>query len=131
MNTEKKTLQTEVFEAMGETSMCWEPIPSGVFQSTKAERIGKELMAKIESDVPNAIKAITKALEEDEAYHTGWQSNIAMAFYDECIRFCKANKKKAINEGAFAEVANNAAKNFLTLLCSKPSVEAPNSGVVE
>ena len=41
MNTEKKTLQTEVFEAMGETSMCWEPIPSGVFQSTNAERIGK------------------------------------------------------------------------------------------
>jgi hypothetical protein len=115
MNTEIKTLQTEVFEAMGETSMCWEPIPAGVFQSTNAERIGNELMAKIESNVPNAIKALVKALKEDGSYYYSWQANIAMAFYDEWKR---NDKEGYCKDQHLHVVANKAAMNFLDLLCA-------------
>jgi hypothetical protein len=33
-----------VFEALGAASMCWNPPPEGVFDSTRAEAIGEELM---------------------------------------------------------------------------------------
>ncbi len=128
---EKKTLQTEVFEAMGETSMCWEPIPSGVFQSTNAERIGRELMLKIESDIPNAVGALIKALIEDKSegsYYYSWQANIAMAFKDEWERH---DEKGYCKSEHLHMVANNAAKNFLDMLCHKAEVEATNSGVIE
>jgi len=135
---EKKTLQTEVFEAMGETSMCWEPIPTGVFQSTNAERIGRELMLKIESDIPNAVGALIKALIEDKSegsYYYSWQANIAMAFQDEYNRkkerFRIMGPTFAPFEPNIHEISNEAAKNFLDLLCHKVEVEAPNSGVVE
>lgn len=74
------------------------------------------------SSVPDAMTVLKKALVKDKSegtsYYYTWQSTIAGAFYDECERFCKANKKKAIHPGAFAEVGNNAAKKFLDLLIS-------------
>ena len=33
-----------VMEAVGAASMCWEPPPEGVFNSTRAEAIGEELI---------------------------------------------------------------------------------------
>lgn len=127
-----KTLQNKVFEAMGETSMCWNPIPSGVFDSTNAERIGRELMLKIESDIPNAVGALIKALSEDKSegsYYYSWQANIAMAFKDEWDgeQFQQSDQDSA----AVHRLANQAAKNFLDMLCHKAEVEATNSGVVE
>lgn len=38
-----------VMQAIGEASMCWNPIPKGVFDSTNAKRVGEELLAKLES----------------------------------------------------------------------------------
>ena len=43
-----KILKTKVFEALGEASMCWEPRPEGVFDSTHAQKIGEKLMQEIE-----------------------------------------------------------------------------------
>jgi hypothetical protein len=125
---ETKTLQTEVFEAMGETSMCWEPIPTGIFQSTNAENIGRELMLKIQSDIPNAVGALIKALSEDKkegSYYYSWQANIAMAFKDEWDgeQFQQSDQDGA----AVHRLANQAAKNFLDMLCHKVEVEATNS----
>jgi len=117
---ETKTLQTEVFEAMGETSMCWEPIPKGVFQSTNAERIGKALMLKIESDLPNAVTTLIKALSEDKtegSYYYSWQANIAMAFKDEWDS--EQFQQSQQDSEAVHRLANQAAKNFLNLLCHK------------
>ena len=34
-----------VMQAMGFASMCWEPRPTGVFDSEKAEMAGEELIA--------------------------------------------------------------------------------------
>ena len=45
------TLQNKVFEALGEVSLCWNPRPTGVFDSTNAERIGNELMKEIDSEI--------------------------------------------------------------------------------
>ena len=54
-------LKTKVFEALGEASMCWDEIPTGVFDSTNAERIGNELMgfiAEYEKQVSDKVKKI-------------------------------------------------------------------------
>jgi|SRR5579872_1949731 len=40
-------LETMVFQALGEASMCWGERPRGVFDSTNAKRIGDELIAEI------------------------------------------------------------------------------------
>ena len=111
--------------------MCWNPIQSGVFDSTNAERIGRELMLKIESDIPNAVGALIKALSEDKSegsYYYSWQANIAMAFKDEWERY---DEKGYCKKEHLHMVANNAAKNFLNMLCHKSEVETTNSGVVE
>jgi len=34
-----------VFQALGYASLCWEPRPDGVFDSTRAEQAGEELLA--------------------------------------------------------------------------------------
>ncbi len=41
-------LHTKVYQAIGEASMCWSETPKGVFDSTNAERIAKELIKYIE-----------------------------------------------------------------------------------
>ena len=40
-------LETVVFQALGEASMCWGERPRGVFQSEEAKRIGDTLIAEI------------------------------------------------------------------------------------
>ena len=47
MSDEKTGLERLVFEALGRASMCWQPIPSGVFESTKAKEIGERLVAAL------------------------------------------------------------------------------------
>lgn len=37
-----------VFQAIGEASMCWSEVPTGVFDSTRAKKIADELISKIE-----------------------------------------------------------------------------------
>ena len=48
-----------VYINLGRASMCWSDIPSGIFDSTKAAELGKEIM-----------EAIEKYLEEDK--EPGW-----------------------------------------------------------
>lgn len=72
----------------------------------------------------DAINRLIDALEADESYRYGWQANIAMAFKDEWQR--------AVDSGGLPtapdqihEIANNAAKHFLTLLCGRPKPPPP------
>lgn len=60
-------------------------------------------------DVKKELDVVRKALKDDKSYYFSWQSNIAMAFVDECYR-------KGISHGKLHEVANDAAKNFLDML---------------
>ena len=42
-----RDLDELIFIKLGEASMCWEPIPTGVFDSSNAKRIGDELVQKL------------------------------------------------------------------------------------
>lgn len=41
-------LKTKIYESIGQASMCWDPIPSGIFDSTQAQKIGDELWNEIQ-----------------------------------------------------------------------------------
>lgn len=42
------SLTEAVFQALGTASMCWDPKPTGVFDSMEAKRVGEGLMEWIE-----------------------------------------------------------------------------------
>ena len=44
-------IYTAVFEAIGAASMCWEPIPTGVFDSTNASQVATDLCFKIAKEI--------------------------------------------------------------------------------
>jgi hypothetical protein len=52
--TKKETLETKVFTALGEVSMCWSETPTGVFDSAKAKEIGDRLMEEIKNSLHNS-----------------------------------------------------------------------------
>ena len=55
MNEENEKLRELVFMAIGEASMCWSEVPSGVFESTRAKKIGDKLMEGISRHQSNPI----------------------------------------------------------------------------
>lgn len=65
-----------------------------------------------------AIDTLKDSLE-DEGYYLAWQANIAMAFKDEYDRSDKRYK----NRQDIHDIANTAAKNFLTLLTYRATNE--------
>jgi hypothetical protein len=50
-----------VFEAVGAASMCWEPRPDGVFNTTEATQVAEQLIADIRAlcsqKVPHQVEA--------------------------------------------------------------------------
>lgn len=46
----EEVLKGMIFQALGEASMCWSETPHGVFDDTKAIKIGDELINKIERE---------------------------------------------------------------------------------
>jgi len=83
-----------------------------------------------EITVKEAIEVITNAMLEDKSegsYYYSWQANIAMAFVDEYARRKERHYQMSPPHMPFEpniyEIANDAAKNFLNLLCSKPQNE--------
>ncbi len=62
--------------------------------------------------IKKEMNVLRKTLRKDADYYLGWQSNIAMSFFDEAKR-----KKVKVSSATLHEVCNNAAKNFLNLLC--------------
>jgi hypothetical protein len=59
---------------------------------------------------------IVKMIKEDPEMFYGYQSNIAMAFYDEYLRYKEDHIKKYVNKKDLHIIANDAAENFLNLL---------------
>lgn len=49
-------LERIVLEALGEASLCWEPKPTGVFDSERAESIGRGLVARIMEEGKNLVQ---------------------------------------------------------------------------
>ena len=71
-----------------------------------------ETFIEIKPDIKEAIGIITTEMKNDTDYYMGWQANIAMAFKDEYDR----NEKSYKNREDIHKIANQAAKNFLSIL---------------
>jgi hypothetical protein len=71
-------------------------------------------------DVQNAVTELAQALKSDEAFFYAYQSNIAMAFYDEARRH-----DIHISHEKLHEIANNGAKNFLQLFVGQAVPATP------
>jgi hypothetical protein len=66
---DKEKLTELVYINLGRASMCWSDIPSGVFDSTKAAELGKEIMEAVEryiEDKEEQKKHIVDIMEADE-----------------------------------------------------------------
>lgn len=70
----------------------------------------------MKSVVKNSMVEKLKKMLKDKDYYYGWQSNIAMAFYDAYYNYKKKHKKKTLNDKDIITIANEGAKNFLDLL---------------
>lgn len=59
-------------EAIGQTSMCWKPYPTGVFDSTKASKIVNDTIGLLDpapiahGDVAKAVKILNDAFDFEE-----------------------------------------------------------------
>lgn len=79
-------------------------------------------------ELKDAVQTLCDALMEDKSegsYYYSWQANIAMAFRDEYERV-NPNMQDG-NKEVLHRIANNAAKNFLDLLC-RPLIQTIPSG---
>jgi hypothetical protein len=65
-----------------------------------------------------AVKHLTQELKKDPSYRIGWQANIAMAFYDSAYQYRKTKNVKYLSMVDIHKIANDAANNFLNLLCT-------------
>jgi len=111
MDNNKFNLETNVYFALGQASMCWSEIPNGIFQSERCNKVAEELVESIENDVASATKILMKNLHRDPSLYCGYQANIAVQFQDECRR-----QNMGIENNLLHQISNNAARNFLDLL---------------
>jgi len=61
-----------------------------------------------------AVQHLQRVLKDDDEYRYGWQSNIAMAFYDEYQK--QKSLGYTIEDHNIHEIANKAANRFLDIL---------------
>lgn len=69
--------------------------------------------------IKDALDVINDALKNDKEYYLGWQSNIAMSFYDKYVEFYKDNNRKKPTRQEIAVIANKGAITFLEKLASE------------
>ena len=65
-----------------------------------------------------AVGHLIQELKSDPSYRIGWQASIAMAFYDNAYQYKKKKNKKYLSMVDIHTIANDAANNFLNLLCA-------------
>lgn len=66
-----------------------------------------------------AVSKITEEMKNDPSYRIGWQSNIAMAFYDAAYQYKKKKNRAYLSMVDIHIIANDAANNFLQLLSTE------------
>lgn len=74
----------------------------------------------MEITTKEAMEQLIKELKEDPQYYYSWQANIAMAFkdaYDWEWKNLNEFREGVPEKPSIHKVANDAAKNFLNLLC--------------
>lgn len=75
----------------------------------------KQGVKQPKSNLEKAMDYLTEKLKSSEDYYYGWQSNIAMAFFDEARRQYPESIC-FIQDETLHKIANDAAKNFLNNL---------------
>jgi hypothetical protein len=74
-------------------------------------------------DVAQAVNTLADAFEKDPNFRYAYQSNIAMAFVDECRWHQERTGKNDLSNQDIHTIANVAADRFLSMLAgSKPEV---------
>jgi len=79
--------------------------------------MGNKITPQMDNNLKNAVEVLIDALRTDEGYRIGWQANIAMSFYDEWRNGAQERDYIDLGKLDIHEISNNAAKNFLELLC--------------
>ena len=51
-------IREKVFQAIGEASMCWSETPKGIFESSRAEKIGEELLSDIKQEMVKGVLGV-------------------------------------------------------------------------
>lgn len=64
----------------------------------------------------DAVQKLTSELKKDAQLRDGYKANIAMAFYDECV---KNQTDDDLPLELLHKIANTAADNFLNLWCAE------------
>lgn len=117
-----KELEEIIFKALKKIQKIEQdgPIPE-----TRLLEVKDELIENIHT-IYNPVKAVTEAIKNDPDLYYAWQSNIVMSFKD-LVRYNQVLEDIPIivfDENQVHELANQAAKNFINLLCDiKPVSE--------
>ena len=65
--------------------------------------------------IEEAVRLITKTLQEDRGWYDSYVANIAMQFHDEHYRYKDKTNKTYLNRIDIMKIANVGADNFLKL----------------
>lgn len=89
-------LQEKIFLSIGAASMCWDEIPTGVYDSTKAKKIAEDLCR----DVEHLIKALNHPdiaeLPCECDYYEGEENT---TIYHQCLKcYAEYALKEAMRE---------------------------------
>ena len=68
----------------------------------------------MEITTEQAVQHLQNVLATDPDYRYGWQANIAMAFYDECMKYLDMGYN--LQKADIHKIANDAANRFLDVL---------------
>jgi len=95
----KDAIKEKVFTAIGEASMCWDPIPTGVFDSTAAQKVAERLVADLASAVP-----VEEPLAVFVEQH-GWFLKDIMHFQAALTwSICLCRKQSSVNYESFKQI---------------------------
>lgn len=99
--------------------------PDSLAADSKLINLQNELLNEIHT-VYNPIQVVTEAIKNDPDLYQAWQSNIAMSFKDlvKYNQFLEDVPIIVFDAYQVDELANQAAKNFINLLCDiKPILQ--------
>lgn len=84
-------IKEKIFLALGEVSMCWSEIPTGVFQTQQAEEIGDKLFIDVEELINEK-----HTISADDFRHEWEKKN--NPFFPESMRWNQNNLIKLLED---------------------------------
>jgi len=66
-----RNVKEMIYQSIGEASMCWEPTPTGEFDSDRAKQIGDRLYARFHA-MQKVVEAAREFVNSDKLPHDKW-----------------------------------------------------------